>query len=117
MIAAPPEHFTGAHASRLTMRAKLWRLFQAIRVLVVREVPMVRIRLPPAASHTNFEGHRTQARIGGDQIASWLAGQGRDGFVDRRVVMDGSKRHGDPEGRVRRPSRCRYRRYLGRRNN
>ena len=52
--------------------------------------PMVRIRLPPAASHTNFEGHRTQARIGCDQIASWLAGQGRDGFVDRRVVMDGS---------------------------
>jgi hypothetical protein len=36
---------------------------------------MVRIRFPPAASHTNFEGHRTQARIGGDQIASWLAGQ------------------------------------------
>ena len=62
---------------------------------------MVRIPVPPAASHTNFEGHRTQARIGCDQIASWLAGQGRDGFVDRRVVMDGSKRHGDPEGRLR----------------
>jgi hypothetical protein len=28
-------HFTGAHASRLTLRTKLWRLFQAIRVLVV----------------------------------------------------------------------------------
>src|SRR6516164_4279911 len=25
-------HFTGAHASRLTMRPKLWLLFQAIRV-------------------------------------------------------------------------------------
>jgi hypothetical protein len=43
-------HFTGAHASRLTMRTKLWLLFQAIRLLVVREGPMVRIRLPPAAS-------------------------------------------------------------------
>src|SRR6516165_10368097 len=40
---------------------------------------IVRIRLPPAASHTNFEGHRTQARIDGNQIASWLAGPGRDG--------------------------------------
>ena len=42
---------------------------------LLREGPRVRIPLPPAASHTNFEGHRTQARIGGDQIASWLAGQ------------------------------------------
>ena len=32
------------------MRTKLWRLFQAIRVLVAREGPMVRIRLPPVAS-------------------------------------------------------------------
>ena len=32
------------------MRTKLWRLFQAIRVLIVRAGPMVRIRLPPAQS-------------------------------------------------------------------
>jgi hypothetical protein len=32
------------------MRTKLWRLFHAIRVLVVRAGPRVRIRLPPAAS-------------------------------------------------------------------
>jgi hypothetical protein len=32
------------------MRTKLSRLFQAIRVLVEREGPMVRIRLPPALS-------------------------------------------------------------------
>jgi hypothetical protein len=65
-----------------------------------RAGPQVRILLPPAASHTNFEGQRTQALIGCYQIASWLAGQGRDGFVDRRVVMEGSKHHGDPEGKV-----------------
>jgi hypothetical protein len=34
-IATPPADFTGAHGSRLTKRTKLWRLFQAIRVLVV----------------------------------------------------------------------------------
>src|ERR1700730_16221479 len=57
-IAPPPAHFTGAHASRLTMRTKLWRLFQAIRVLVVREGPKVRIHLPPALSplRTSFSG-------------------------------------------------------------
>jgi hypothetical protein len=32
------------------MRTKLWRLFQAIRVLVVRAGPRVRIHLPPARS-------------------------------------------------------------------
>jgi hypothetical protein len=32
--------------------------------------PEVRIYLPPAASHTNFEGHRTQARIGLNQSCS-----------------------------------------------
>src|SRR3984893_15913391 len=32
------------------MRTKLWRLFQAIRVLVVRAGPMVRIQPPPARS-------------------------------------------------------------------
>ena len=41
-----------------------------------------------------LRGAPNPSRIGCDQIASWLAGQGRDGFVDRRVVMDGSKRHG-----------------------
>ena len=33
---------------------------------------MVRIRFPSAASHTSFEGHRTQALIGCYQIASRL---------------------------------------------
>ena len=44
--------------SRLTLRTKFWYLFQAIQVLVAREGPMVRIRLPPAASQqrTRF-GH------------------------------------------------------------
>ena len=48
-IAAPPEHFTGAHASR-TLRTKLLRLFKPIRALVVREGPRVRIHPPPAES-------------------------------------------------------------------
>jgi hypothetical protein len=30
-ITAPPGHFTGAHASRLTLRTKLWRVFKPIR--------------------------------------------------------------------------------------
>jgi hypothetical protein len=51
----PPAHFTGAHASRLTMRTKLWRLFQAIRVLLVRAGPMVRIRLPPPTSQGELD--------------------------------------------------------------
>jgi len=30
-IAAPPEHFTSAHASRPTLPTKCWRLFKPIR--------------------------------------------------------------------------------------
>jgi hypothetical protein len=49
-IAAPPEHFTRVHASRLTLCTKLRCFFKPFRVLVVQEEPMVRIRLPPAGS-------------------------------------------------------------------
>src|SRR5437899_1080933 len=62
-IAAPPAHFTGAHASRLTVRTKLWRLFQAIRVLVERAGPMVRIRLPPAASQAKSIPERVAREV------------------------------------------------------
>src|ERR1700730_13676287 len=65
-IAAPPEHFTGAHASR-TLRTKLLRLFKPIRALVVREGPRGRIHLPPALSplRTLFSGGK-RGKVRGD---------------------------------------------------
>src|SRR6266850_7689070 len=45
-----PREFECLSLRRRVGRTKLWRLFQAVRVLFVREGPMVRIRFPPVES-------------------------------------------------------------------
>ena len=68
------------------MRTKLWRLFQAIRVLVVRAGRMVRIRLPPAESQVRTCLSREFAFLGREAgVFRGCAGRGERRGRQRRA--------------------------------
>jgi len=86
----------GALVHRLTMRTKLWHLFQAIRVLVVQAGPMVRIRLPPAESRQRTSGSGASV----DVSSSWVVRSAVIGFGARALLVLANKQSEDfgPKG-------------------